>query len=138
MARGRHSTYTPEIGDRICSLISTTTIGTNKLCKQYDWMPDETTIYEWRIVHNDFSQKYAKAKACQAELMAEKLHELCEVETYQDKDGVTRADTGMVAIQRLKVDTTKWYASKLAPKIYGDRSTVETTIKHEENIHDLG
>lgn len=135
--QGRHSEYTPEMGDRICELVSTNMIGTNKLCKMYDWMPDETTIYKWRWAHTDFAQKYALAKSRQAQLTAERLHELCEVETYQDEKGVVRVDPGLVALQRLKVDTVKWEASKLAPKIYGDKHIVETTVKHEETIKDL-
>ncbi|OHE77461.1 MAG: hypothetical protein A3F67_02535 [Verrucomicrobia bacterium RIFCSPHIGHO2_12_FULL_41_10] len=132
--QGRYSTYTPEIGDRICNLISTTTLGTNKLCDLHDWLPNESTIYEWRLVHDDFSKNYAKAKSYQAALMAEKLHELCEVGTFEDKDGITRADAGMVAIQRLKVDTTKWYASKLAPKIYGDKQVIENITTENDAL----
>ena len=136
--QGRHSEYTPEMGERICELVATTTIGTRTLCRMHDDLPDDTTIYQWRIRHEDFARNYALAKARQAQIMAETIHELCEVETYEDDKGVRRADPGLVAIQRLKVDAVKWEASKLAPKIYGDRSTVETTIKHEENIQDLG
>lgn len=132
--QGRHSEYTPEIGERICELISISTIGTNKLCEMHDWLPSEYTIYKWRLDFDDFAKNYAKAKSVQAALMAEKLHELCEVETYEDKDGVTRADAGMVAIQRLKVDTTKWYASKLAPKIYGDKQIIEQTTFENEQL----
>ena len=123
--QGRHSEYTSERGARICELVSTTTIGTRTLCRMYDELPDDTTIYQWRLRHDDFARNYALAKARQAQLMAESIHELCEVETYEDDKGVTRADPGLVAIQRLKVDAVKWEASKLAPKIYGDKQVIE-------------
>lgn len=132
--QGRHSEYTPEIGDKICHLISTTPIGTKTLCKMHDWMPDDSTIYAWRIRHNDFASNYTLAKAQQAHLLAENIFELCEVETHQDKEGVKRADPGLVAVQRLKVDTTKWYASKLAPKIYGDKQIIEQTTAENETL----
>lgn len=118
--QGRHSEYTPEIGDRICELVSTNMIGTNKLSKLYDWMPSNETIYKWRWQHKDFAEKYALSKMRQAQLTAENLQELCEVETYIDEKGVERIDPGRMALQRLKVDTAKWEASKLAPKVYGD------------------
>jgi len=128
---GRPSLYTPELADKICNLVATTTLGTNKLCKLHDDLPDEGIIYDWRWRYEDFNQKYVKAKSRQAELMAEKLHELCDVPTFMDSDGIERVDSGRVALQRLKVDTVKWEASKLAPKIYGERKQEEQSNPQE-------
>ena len=41
--------------------------------------------------------------------------------TYIDEDGNVRVNPDVIARSRLRVDTRKWYASKLAPKIYGDK-----------------
>ena len=125
---GRPSTYTTAMGDLICRRIATSTIGTNKLCDMYDDMPSENAIYEWRIDHPDFGEKYAQAKMKQAELSAEKILELSVVPTYVDAEGVTRVDSGRVAAQRLLVDSIKWQASKLAPKVYGERKVTEHEI----------
>lgn len=132
---GRPSIYTPELVAKICRLIATSTVGTNKLCKMHDDLPEESTIYQWRYDHPDFSLKYADAKMKQAELMAEKIRELYEVPTFEDKEGIERVDPGRVALQRLKVDTEKWYASKLAPKVYGDKSQPETSST--DNLKDV-
>ena len=71
-------------------------------------LPDPTTIYEWRLDKQEFSQKYARAKLAQAELLAE------ETLTVARKSTPERA-----ACDRLLVDTLKWHASKLLPKTYG-------------------
>lgn len=132
--QGRHSEYTPEMGNRICHLVATTTLGTNKLCRIHDDLPRESTVYEWRIRHPDFAEIYAKAKAQQAQLLAESIFELCDVETYEDEKGVHRIDPGIMARQRLKVDSVKWFASKLAPKIYGDKQIIEQTTSENESL----
>lgn len=46
-------------------------------------------------------------------------------DTYIDADGVKRTDQDVIARSRLRVDARKWYASKLAPKKYGDKITQE-------------
>jgi hypothetical protein len=43
-------------------------------------------------------------------------------DTYEDDEGRTRTDHDVIARSRLRVDTRKWYLSKVLPKIYGDRT----------------
>jgi len=115
--------YTDELADRICEAIATSTLGTNKLCKMHDWMPVQDTIYKWRYKHPRFAEKYALAKAKQAELIAEEIVDIADDginDTYIDAEGNVKVDTDVIARSRLRVDTRKWYASKLAPKIYGE------------------
>ncbi len=135
---GRPSKYSEELANLICQRVATHTVGLPALCEMFDDMPAAVTVNAWRFEKNDFSIRYAQAKMFQAELMAEEINDLCEVETFEDENGIKRVDNGRVALQRLKVDTRKWQAAKLAPKIYGDRQVIQTTVKHEENIQDLG
>lgn len=124
---GRPTIYNEELADLICERIATNDIGLNRLCSMYDDMPVEKTIRIWRFKNADFADKYRQAKMAQAELLAETLNELCDsIQSYMDSEGVERVDAGMIARQRLKVDTIKWQASKLVPKIYG------TNIKDSE------
>ena len=126
----RPSSYTDEIGAMICRRIATTPIGTTKLCAMYDDMPAESTIYEWRYDHKSFSEMYAEAKRRQAELMAEKLVDMAEEKAYYiDGEGNQRVDGGFIQSQRLQVDTTKWIASKLLPRVYGNIESTETIDK---------
>ncbi|EKL07383.1 hypothetical protein VCHC17A1_3983 [Vibrio cholerae HC-17A1] len=74
---------------------------------------------EWLQRHEEFREQYAHAREVQAELLAEDIINL--------SDAVIE-DGAAVAKARLQVDARKWYASKLAPKRYGDR------IQHEQKI----
>lgn len=137
---GRPTIYSEELADRICELVATNTDGLPKLCAKHDWMPHEDTIKTWRFRKPDFSAKYAEAKKFQAELMAEQVKEIAAEKAYYiDAEGNQRVDSGFVASQRLQADTVKWLASKLAPKIYGDRQTIEqtVTVKHEDALKEL-
>jgi hypothetical protein len=136
----RPTTYTPELAERICDLVATNTCGIDILCDKYDDLPNESTVRLWRFKHSEFSMKYAQAKMFQAELMAEMIHQIADsTSTYFDSEGNERVDSGSVALARLRVDSIKWHASKLAPKIYGDKQQTDTTVtlKHEESIKDL-
>lgn len=125
---GRPSIYSEELADKICQIVATNPDGLPKLCKRFDEMPAADTIRQWRWTKPHFSLKYAEAKRFQAELMAESTEEIIdELSQYEfcDKDGAMRLDSGMVARARLLVDSRKWHASKLAPKIYGDKANSE-------------
>lgn len=134
---GRPTIYTEELAERILDLVATNTCGLPALCEKYPELPNQDTINEWRWKKSEFSDRYARAKMFQAELMAEELNEITSKRSfYIDAEGNQRVDTGFTAAQRLIADTVKWQAAKLAPKIYGDRTQTETTvtIKHEDAL----
>ena len=137
---GRPSIFTSELADKICDLIATSEHGTATLCQMHDWMPDESSIRLWRFKDEQFSLKYIQAKRFQAELFAESTLRIAEQKaTYFDSEGNERVDAGHVAWQKLNINTRQWHASKLAPKIYGDKQQSDTTvtIKHEDDLKQL-
>lgn len=140
MAGGRPSKYTEELARLICERVAVSTENLKVICARYPDMPTESTIRLWRWNRPEFSRLYAQAKMFQAEFMAEDILDIADDDSKDikyDEDGNESCNAEFVARSRLRIDTRKWLASKLAPKIYGDRSIVETTIKHEENIQDL-
>ena len=138
MARGRPTLYTEELAQEICSAIASSTKGIGKLCKENPSWPDRSQIYRWCFQHPSFRDSYAHAKALQVDWLVEEALEIAydgSGDTYIDeKNGQERCDNEWVARSRLKVDTIKWYASKLAPKIYGDTSKNASTSDGEDFI----
>lgn len=133
-AGGRPTLYTPELGDRICNLVATNECGLDDLCDAYDWMPNESSVRLWRFKHPEFSMKYLQAKQFQAELYAESTHKLAkEKYLYRDSEGNDRVDPGHVAWQKMNVNLRQWHASKLAPKVYGDKQVIETVTNVEHD-----
>ncbi len=138
---GRPSKYTQELAEKICREITTKTHGLRKLCAENPDLPDDTTIRDWVKNNDDFSRQYARAKLTQADLMVEEILEIADDnarDSIIDEDGNVRYNGEWAARSRLRVDTRKWIASKLAPKIYGERQEVKHTLaNHEESIKDL-
>lgn len=128
--RGRPSIYTPELAARICERLAAGE-SLRSICRDDD-MPDGTTVYDWLKTNVEFSQQYAEARDKGLEAMAEETLQIADdgqndwmdrelengrIERVVDHEHINRS--------RLRVDTRKWYLSKLAPKRYGDRLAVE-------------
>lgn len=140
-AGGRPSIYTPELAMDICDTVATSTKGLPTLCSMFPHWPSYETIYAWMREHSGqynktFSDMYAKAKEAQADYLVDDILRIIDKpETFYDENGNERND---VAMMRLKVDSLKWQAMKLKPRRWADKAQTELTIKHEENIQDLG
>ena len=123
---GGPTKYTEELGDKICNAIATSECGIPELCKQNPDFPHHATIRTWVWKIQSFRDKYYTAKAAQADLFAESTMRISqEKHTFTDRDGNEKFDPGAVAWQKLNVNTRHWHASKLLPKIYGDKKEIE-------------
>lgn len=120
---GRPSTFTPELGRVICErLAAGETL--RKICKDDD-MPDVSTVIVW-VAHPDkkeFATQYARARMAQAQ------HYFDDLLSIADDDSRDATTAASVARDRLRVDTRKWYLSKVLPKIYGDKVDLTTNGK---------
>ena len=114
---GRPSDYMPEVASDICALLMTGE-SLRSICKRQG-MPAMSTVTLWLTKHEEFSAQYARAREVQAEVLAEDILMLAD-SAVEDGAAVAKA--------RLQVDARKWYASKVAPKRYGDR------VHHDQKI----
>ena len=137
---GRPSLYTPELGEEICRILSTSDDPIGDLCDKYSHWPSVNAVYEWRVMRKDFGEMYARAKANQIECLVDRAQKLSRSRDYkyENERGEIVTDSSYVPANRLEIDTIKWFACKLAPKIYGDKIQQDITVKtHEESIKDL-
>ena len=118
-AGGRPSDYTKEIGDKICEIIATTSFSLAKISAD-NGFPHPSTIRRWIVKIDEFRDNYARAKLAQASILAEECLEIADNSIPEDYN-----------VDRLRIDTRKWLASKLLPKQYGDKLMLEE--KTEEN-----
>lgn len=127
---GRPTIYSEEIADRLCERLATGT-PLITLCKE-EGMPSETTVYRWLQTesHSAFREKYAHARERQADYYAEEIIKIADDgtrDTRTDEDGNEVTDYDHIQRAKLRVDARKWFASKVAPKKYGDRIAQEIT-----------
>lgn len=124
----RPSTYSPETAMAICEHLAEGGL-LIAFCRK-DGAPHVATIYRWMEAHPEFREAYARAREVGLHLMAE---DVIDISDDGSRDYTTAADGREVpdhdhiARSRLRVDSRKWLASKLLPKIYGDKVQQEHT-----------
>jgi hypothetical protein len=120
---GRPTDYTQQLVEEICTEIACSSKGIRKLCLENDHWPEPRSIYRWLKEHPEFCQQYARAKQSQIEALVD---EILVIADEGESDYIMNAEGKVVVnhehIQRakLRIDTRKWLASKLVPKVYGD------------------
>jgi hypothetical protein len=124
---GRPSSFTQEQADAICERLANGE-SLRKICED-ESMPSKTTVMRWLAdeKNSSFRDQYARAREEQADHYAAEIIEIADTYVVAEKrttkaNGDIEVVTGdAVERARLKVDARKWYASKLAPKKYGDK-----------------
>ena len=122
--RGRPSRYTPELAAELCErLADGETL--RSICRD-EKMPDKATVLRWLADKTkvDFRDQYAHARDMQADALFDEALEIADDASGDwstDKDGKKALNHEHIQRSRLRVDTRKWAAGKLAPKRYGDK-----------------
>ena len=114
----RPSGYTEELGETICEelLQGQSVLAISRL----KGMPSEKTIRRWGYEaensNDGFVLKYARARTEGAHTEFDRIRDL----EQEVREGVLDPQQGRVII-----DSIKWRLSKMLPKSYGDRQTIE-------------
>lgn len=95
------------------------------ICRDDD-MPARSTVMGWIAKDPAFRAAYSAAKAMLAEAFAEEIIEISDDASGDWVDGETGKELDREHVQRsrLRVDSRKWLAAKLAPKRYGEASMI--------------
>lgn len=125
---------TKELADEICLEIAKNAISLPNLCKQNPHWPKKTFIYEWLAKDKAFADQYARAKMLQVTPLLEEAIDIASDSSndYIETENGRKVDHDHIARARLKIDTIKWFASKLVPKVYGDKITTEVVQDTKE------
>lgn len=124
--RGRPTVYCRDLAQKIC-LAMVEGRSLRAICRSPD-VPDVRTVMGWAMDPNhEFYHQYKEARIKQAELKIDELDDLAKSAlTYVKMSSFGESvDPGAVAAIKLLIDTRKWAASKVFPKVYGDKMEVE-------------
>lgn len=138
---GRPSSFSEETAETICARLANGE-SLRKICCDAD-MPDQTTVIRWlaKSEMDDapeqfklFRQQYARAREMQADTIFDEMLDIADdgSNDYMGDDEKYNGD----AVQRskLRVDTRKWMAGKLRPKVYGEKIFNETQHTFSEDM----
>ena len=140
---GRPTVYTSEISKEICERLASGQ-SLNRICKD-DHMPHRATVMRWLLsedeIYNSFCDNYAKAREIQYQLMADDIIDIADdgvndyVQSADPENEGYRLNGENVGRSRLRVDTRKWFMSKVLPK-FADKQQVEskTTIVDKSEL----
>jgi hypothetical protein len=114
--------YSKHIADEICDrMIEGESL--LKICKD-DHMPSRVSVYRWVDDHPDFRRRYNYAREGQAHFYADLIRDIAfddAGDVFIDGDKIVN-DHARVQRARLKVDTLKWVAARLLPRVYSDKA----------------
>jgi len=120
--------YDQTTRDEICAALAEGR-SLRSICRE-EGMPDMKLVMRWLREDPAFVQQYAHARDAQADTLAEEILEIADDGTNdwmkrEDPDNEGYNFNGEhIQRSKLRVDARKWWASKMAPKKYGDK--VET------------
>lgn len=113
---GQPSTYTDDLATEICAQLAEGK-SLRTVLKSSENMPAMSTVFLWLRTNDEFSEQYARAKAESADALADDIQDIA--------DGVLN-DKYEPHAARVAMDGKKWIASKLKPKVYGDKLDLTT------------
>jgi hypothetical protein len=115
--KGAPTTYTKEMADRICAWKAEGRT-LSSFCK-LDGTPELQTVYNWQDAHPDFFEKYARATDRGMDVLAE---------LAVDEASIASLPPERVQAARLAFDARRWYASKIAPRRYGEKLDLKAEL----------
>lgn len=134
--------FTQQLADEICSRLADGE-SLMSICRT-PGMPKDSTVYRWSLdSEHPFSQDYARAREIGYRRLADEILEISDNATNdyvqrlrEEGEAQILVDHDHISRSRLRVESRKWYLSKVLPKIYGDK------IQHEGGdkpiVHNVG
>ncbi len=138
---GAPARYGNEVRDTICNRIAE---GQSllQICRD-EGMPTKKAVMKWLNdpKYASFVHQYAKARELQAEHLFDEMLDIAddgsndwhEIETKSGRL-IDVIDHEAINRSRLRIDTRKWYLSKVLPKKFGERPG-DITINNETHTH---
>jgi hypothetical protein len=110
----------------------------NGFCKLHGF--SYTGMLEFIHADSSRSEMYARARQERADLLADEIVDIADEDctVVEVEDGVTTVgiSTALVNRNKLRVDARKWVASKLKPRVYGDKLELSGEIGTPTKLSD--
>lgn len=119
MSGGRPSEFTQDKADAICERLANAE-SLRKICLSDD-MPCQTTVFKWLSQNPEFAKQYAHAREAQADALFDECLDIADDGTNDWMGDDDKYNGDAVQRSRLRIDTRKWMAGKLRPKVYGEK-----------------
>lgn len=102
--------YSKDVADRILEQVSDGK-SLRSICEAQD-MPSRVTVFAWLREKPDFAEEYDRARKESATALVDDLVAITDRTDLDPND------------KRVRMDARRWIASKVLPKLYGDKIAV--------------
>lgn len=139
----RPTKYNEKLDKEICERLASGE-SLNAICKS-EHMPDRTNVMRWLLatdnpVYDKFRTNYAQAREIQYQCMADDIIDICDdgSNDYMVRHGKDGEESWVlngehVQRSRLRVDTRKWFMSKVLPKFKDKEETISSDLGEAVN-----
>lgn len=129
--RGPPSTYTAEVAEFVLEKLAEG-ISLREICREHSERVrvDESTVRRWALDDVEgFGARYSRAREIGYHSMADEIFDIADdarndwMERHNQRTGESEQvpNNEHMNRSRLRVDTRKWFLSKVLPKIYGEK-----------------
>jgi hypothetical protein len=122
--------YNEELGLIILDLVAAG-LSLAKICMR-PGMPASSSVCKWVVRYEAFGKAYARACVMKAQVWADEILDIADDasndwEEVTDEEGRTTIKPNFDHMKRsqLRVETRKWYLSKILPKQFGDATLLK-------------
>ena len=121
---------TDELADEICEWLAE-----GKSLRSWanqEGKPSAALVCKWLAddANARFREQYARAREIQADALFDDCLDIADLNA---SGGLTSED---IQLRRVRIDTRKWMAGKLRPKVYGDRIDIDQTVRKADVVSD--
>lgn len=143
---GRPTRYTKVMGEEICRRLAEGE-SLNRICKS-ESVAARANVMKWLLatdnpIYDDFRVNYAQAREMQYQCMADDLIDIADngtndwMESNNPDDEGYRINGEALGRSRLRVDTRKWFMSKVLPKFKDKQENTGATKDVAQSLRDL-
>jgi hypothetical protein len=111
-----------DVLDVICAGIS---LGKSTRAMCIETGISQRSLWNWLASSEELMEQYLRAKELGVDAYAEEIIEIsddCSQDLHVDEKGREVTSREAIARTQLRIDARKWYASRLAPRKYGDKA----------------
>jgi hypothetical protein len=125
--------YTQELAETIFSRMETGE-SLRSICRS-EGMPSYQAVFQWRGNIDGFAERYSLAREAQAHALIDELLEIADdgrndwIERNDPDNPGWTANGENIQRSRVRLDARKWLASKILPKVYGEKLELAGDVK---------
>jgi len=129
--------FTPEMQQRILTLVAETNLSLRQMCKQYDDLPGISTLHRWAAENREFGERLHVLMMLRCDDLAWEclaIADAGEGDHTVDDDGQPIVNREHLMRTELRLKERHWLIEQLRPERYGDKRVVSPVAQKPSEL----